>query len=418
MSISTKIKESIKILIDSKEKFAKYKINQNFDVDFKFLKEVGEEENEDNENYLYIEGYACTADQDLVDDVITDEAMLKSKDDLLRPGCKTVFYNHDTDMAIGIVEKSYFDGNGIKVRVKISNADDVKDIRTKLKEGILNSFSIRGYFKNIEIDKDDHGNIIAWKVLEMDLMEVSVVGLPCNRMASIVESIEKSIEKSIGCFVKKVSKKNTKNSDKAKKVKTDKKKRSDTVADEKTILAVLKEHSGAIIDEQVKASVVEAVDKALTPINEQIEKVVEHVKNIGEAIEASKVGDNDDSDEDKKKKEKKDADNEVKVPDWAKTLEESIAGITKTVDELKAEKNKRKGYQRTEEDDLEDNEDNSNTPKKALKGIEDEDTLKYVVWLAQDPEGNEAYAKLEGLDKEKAKGLMFIMQNEMSKTRD
>ncbi len=141
-----------------------------------------------------ISGYAATIDKDRTDDIITLEALQKSKDDLLQPGAQTVFYNHDRSMPIGKTIATRIDSKGLIVDIEISKAKDVEDTWIKIKEGVLNSLSIGGRFKKVQIERDAQERIVAFKILELELFENSVVGIPMNPKASIFSVAEKSFK--------------------------------------------------------------------------------------------------------------------------------------------------------------------------------------------------------------------------------
>lgn len=178
---------------------------------FKRFKDAGV-----NTKTRVIKGWASTSDKDRVDDVVTPQALKGASGDLTKKGASTVFYNHDTSIAIGKVLTSNYktkgvDGAGIFVSVQISKASDVEDYWTKIKEGVLNSFSIRLRPKKVEVVRDEEtGRITEYRILKMNLLEVSVVGIPCNEECSIEEVLEKSFNertRRINMKVKKTSKK-------------------------------------------------------------------------------------------------------------------------------------------------------------------------------------------------------------------
>jgi hypothetical protein len=97
-------------------------------------------------------------------------------------------------MPIGVVEKAGTDSKGLRVTVRISNAEDVKDLRTKVKEGIINTFSIRLRYKDVEAIKNPQtGAVESFYIKDLEIYEVSLVGLPANPEASITDVIEKSL---------------------------------------------------------------------------------------------------------------------------------------------------------------------------------------------------------------------------------
>lgn len=85
-------------------------------------------------------GYAATTDFDLQGDIITEEALQASSLDLLKNS--TVLLNHDLKLPIGKVTKVEFDKHGLLVDVLVSKTEP--EVIQKIKEGVLNKFSIRG----------------------------------------------------------------------------------------------------------------------------------------------------------------------------------------------------------------------------------------------------------------------------------
>lgn len=155
-------------------------------VNFSFPLEILKQIEEGGE--FHIVGYAATTDFDLQGDVITEEALQNSSPDLLKNS--TVLLNHDIEAPIGKVTKAEFDKNGLLIDVLISQTEP--DIIQKIKEGVLNKFSIRGQViereKKFMPDLDRVVNVIK----KMVLVEVSLVSVPANPEA-----------RAIGWYVKK-----------------------------------------------------------------------------------------------------------------------------------------------------------------------------------------------------------------------
>jgi hypothetical protein len=246
----------------------------------------------------------------------------------------------------------------------------------------------------------------------MDLLEVSLVGLPCNRFASVMDVIEKKLK--LDGLTKNVGKK-SKNSSKTN-LKNNKRERSNEMPKEKKvlILEVLKEHANEIIDEKIN----EAISKSIEPMKDQINKVGDLIegfvfenkketgkdkkKNFEDGNEGETDEDNENLEDDKK----------TIVPEWAKSLTETVGNLNDRFAEFEKNSSKRKGYQRTEEDEDDENRLDNDIPRKSLKSIEDEDTAKYVGYLMNN---TDEYNKLNETDKAKAKSFMFMLINENSK---
>jgi len=145
---------------------------------------------EDDEKW-YIEGYAGSTELDLVGDMITEDAFKKSEKDLLNNS--TVLYNHDPEQSIGKVEDVKASKEGLWVKVLISQT--VPDIWQKVKEGVLNKFSIRGRVVNAVKRFMKELNKIVNIINELYLIEASLVTLPANPEAKALRwYISKSLQ--------------------------------------------------------------------------------------------------------------------------------------------------------------------------------------------------------------------------------
>ncbi len=147
-----------------------------FDLPISLLKAV------EVEGEFHIVGYAATTDFDLQGDVITEEALAGSAADLLKNS--TVLLNHDLKRPIGRVTKVNFDRHGLLIDALISKTE--AEIIQKIKEGVLNKFSIRGQVLERERkfmpELDRTVNVIR----KMTLVEVSLVSVPANPEARAV----------------------------------------------------------------------------------------------------------------------------------------------------------------------------------------------------------------------------------------
>jgi HK97 family phage prohead protease len=150
------------------------KIGFSFPVQvLKYAEEAGE---------FHVVGYAATTDFDLQGDIITEEALKASSLDLLKNS--TVLLNHDMKLPIGKVTKVEFDQHGLLIDALISKTE--QDIIQKIKEGVLNKFSIRGQVlereRKFSTEHDRMVNIIQ----RMSLVEVSLVSVPANPEAKAI----------------------------------------------------------------------------------------------------------------------------------------------------------------------------------------------------------------------------------------
>jgi len=301
-----------------------------------------------------IKGWASTSDKDRVDDVIVPDALKGAAKDLTKRGSKTVFYNHDTDIPIGMVVKSEYKtkgagGAGIFVEIKISKASDVDDYWTKIKEGVLNSFSIRLRPKKVEVIRDEEtGRILEYRILKMNLLEVSVVGIPCNEECSIEEVLEKSFSK---------------RSDKM-----NKKQNGSTMADvaKEVVQTELAPITSALseIQKSIAALAVKPAEPVKTVVAEPV-KTVEAPKD--------------------------------EVPAWAKALQQEIQSLKSAPAK---EEPKRKSAP-VEDDEQEDNDDDC---KSESNGADNAEFLKTVINTLDNPA---KYAKLNEEEKKLYKSVYF-----------
>jgi len=150
------------------------------EVPFTFPLEILKQEEESGE--FHIVGYAATTDFDMQGDIITDEALKASSLDLLKNS--TVLLNHDIKKPIGKVTKAEFDKHGLLIDVLISKTEP--EIIQKIKEGILNKFSIRGEVLEREKKYMPKLDRVVNVIKRMSLIEVSLVSVPANPEAKAV----------------------------------------------------------------------------------------------------------------------------------------------------------------------------------------------------------------------------------------
>ncbi len=124
-----------------------------------------------------VTGYAAVAE--VVDsqfEIITREALDGAATDLLQ--YTTVLYNHDPDRPIGKVLEAKPEGNGLFVKVLISNSED--EIWDKITEGVISKFSFRGvvtdYEERFEKSLDRYVTVIKG----FRVYEISLVSVPAN----------------------------------------------------------------------------------------------------------------------------------------------------------------------------------------------------------------------------------------------
>lgn len=165
----------------------------------------------DSKGEFYLEGYAATTSLDRQDEVILKTALEKALEDIKEN--KTVFYEHkSTEYPVGkIVDAKIIDEEGMsKLYIKVYISKTAETVRTLIEEGILNKFSIGG--KVLKYKKADMGGKEITEIQDMELYEVSVVGLPANVKAETIgfeikKSLELNLEKKEEVKVEKVEEK-------------------------------------------------------------------------------------------------------------------------------------------------------------------------------------------------------------------
>lgn len=122
-----------------------------------------------------IEGYGSTFENftkaDRAGDKILPSAFDETLDDFRRNPVMLRDHWMDTDHTIGKWTSVETDAKGLRMVGQLSNADDVRDVRFKIAEGILTTLSIGGLF----LYQDDSSTIE-----KIYLYETSVVVVPCN----------------------------------------------------------------------------------------------------------------------------------------------------------------------------------------------------------------------------------------------
>ena len=149
-------------------------------ISFSFPAEILKQVEQNGE--FHVVGYAATTDFDLQGDIITEEALQNASLDLLKNS--TVLLNHDLARPIGKVTKVDFDRHGLLIDALISQTEP--DIIQKIKESVLNKFSIRGQVLERERRFMPEHNQLVNVILRIALVEVSLVSVPANPEARAI----------------------------------------------------------------------------------------------------------------------------------------------------------------------------------------------------------------------------------------
>ena len=105
----------------------------------------------------------------------------------------TVFFNHNLKgLGVGKVAKSEVRGNEVYIDVLPTTAKGMEDVIVQIQEGILKSFSIGGRIIKAKQVYDDALKKDVNVIEDVEIYEVSVVGVPANKDASMLSYIVKS----------------------------------------------------------------------------------------------------------------------------------------------------------------------------------------------------------------------------------
>lgn len=140
----------------------------------------------DQDGELKIEGYASTTAIDRSADVILSSAWTKSGGLNNFQRNPILLFNHNYDKPIGKVVAMGTDSKGLKINGVISKS--AGDVYNLVKEGVLSTFSVGFMIKDAEYDKQNDGLIVK----DAELLEISVVSVPCNQDATF--SVAKSFD--------------------------------------------------------------------------------------------------------------------------------------------------------------------------------------------------------------------------------
>ena len=139
----------------------------------------------DDGNKLKIVGYASTADTDRVGDVIVPDAWTKGGLDNYQKN-PIILFNHNYSQPIGRAVNLEVDANGLKIECEISKS--AGDTYGLIQDEVLSTFSVGFMIKDADYNQTTDGYIIR----DAELLEVSVVSVPCNQAATF--SVSKSFK--------------------------------------------------------------------------------------------------------------------------------------------------------------------------------------------------------------------------------
>ena len=144
-------------------------LNSAFTVNTKALPSTGASDIES----LFIEGYASTVDIDRSGDVVPKSVWEKGIQNYLKN--PIILAQHDYDDPIGRMVDYRVDDKGLWVKARISSA--AEEVYGLIKDQVLTAFSIG--FKIHDAEYNSAAEVFVIK--ELELVEISVVSVPCNQ---------------------------------------------------------------------------------------------------------------------------------------------------------------------------------------------------------------------------------------------
>lgn len=125
---------------------------------------------------LKIAGYANTTSKDRTGDVVTAQAWAKGVENFRNN--PIMLFQHKHDAPIGRFDKITVDKKGIYVEGTVSDAAEANHgVQTLIRDGALKAFSVGFRVKEAMYDKLEDSTTIT----EVELLEISVVSVPCNQ---------------------------------------------------------------------------------------------------------------------------------------------------------------------------------------------------------------------------------------------
>ena len=135
-----------------------------------FTKEINS--TTDNMESIFIEGYASTVDVDRQGDVVPASVWKAGMENYLKNPIILCQHNHDEP--IGRMVEHRMDAKGLYIKARISAAAEVFSL---IKDEVLTAFSIG--FKILDAEYNSAAEVFVVK--ELELIEISVVSVPCNQ---------------------------------------------------------------------------------------------------------------------------------------------------------------------------------------------------------------------------------------------
>lgn len=122
---------------------------------------------------VYIEGYASTNDIDRSGDVVPTSVWEKGMQNYLKN--PVILAHHDHDDPCGRMTEHKIDSKGLWIKARISSA--AEEVFNLVKDGLITAFSIG--FRIMDAEYNAAAEV--FMVKELELVEISVVSVPCNQ---------------------------------------------------------------------------------------------------------------------------------------------------------------------------------------------------------------------------------------------
>ncbi len=145
-------------------------IDKVFHLNSQFTKELPTAD--DTIDSIYISGYASTNTPDRSDDVVPSSVWDKGMTNYLKNPIVLAYHDHDDP--IGRMIEHKVDNKGLWVKARISAAAEVFNL---IKDNVLTAFSVS--FRVLDAEYNAITELFVIK--ELELIEISVVSVPCNQ---------------------------------------------------------------------------------------------------------------------------------------------------------------------------------------------------------------------------------------------
>ena len=154
-------------------------------------------EDSNGKKSYYVEGYISTGEQDLYNDIVTEEAMQSMLKQINEKNI-TLDYDHEvwrdstSILPVGKIEEAKIDENGLWVKCKLNPASPkFKNLWGSIKEGFVTAFSIA--FRPLKTIMKTIGDTEVRLLEDLELLNVALTGVPVNKTAVMTDFGMKSV---------------------------------------------------------------------------------------------------------------------------------------------------------------------------------------------------------------------------------